>query len=38
MAREVAGLEVDPTDVDINSDYATHSQSRNKSEICDAAR
>ena len=30
MTRELAGLEVDPADVDINSRYAIHSQSRNK--------
>ena len=37
MARELTGLEVDLTDVDINSSYAIHSQSRNKSQIPESA-
>ena len=38
MTRELAGLEVDLTNVDINSGYITYSQVRNKSQIPDAAR
>ena len=38
MTRELAGLEIDLTNVDINSSCATHSQLRNKSQIPDVAR
>ena len=38
MTRELAGLDIGLTSVDINSGYATHSESRNKSQIPDAAR
>ena len=37
MARNLAGLEVDLTNVDITSSYATYSQSEKKSQIPDAA-
>ena len=37
MVRELAALEIDITNVDINSGYATHSQLRYKSQIPAAA-
>ena len=37
MTRELAGLETDLMNVDINSGYATCSQLNNKSQIPDAA-
>ena len=37
MTHELVGLEINLTNVGINSCYATHSQSRNKSQIPDAA-
>ena len=37
MTRELAGLQKDLANVDINSGYATHSQVRNKYQIPDAA-
>ena len=33
MTRELAGLEIDLTNVDINCGHATHSHLRNKSQI-----
>ena len=38
MTRELAGLEVDFSSVDINSSYATNSNLRKKSQITDAAK
>ena len=38
MTRVLAGLKVSLINVYINSGYATHSQSRNKSQIPDVAR
>ena len=38
MTRELIGLEVDLTNVDINSGIVTHSQLTNKSQILEAAR
>ena len=37
MTRELAGLEIVLANVDINSGYATHSLSRNKSQKPNAA-
>ena len=37
MTREVEGLEVDFTSVDINNSYTTCHKSRNKSQIPDTA-
>ena len=38
MTRELAELEVDLTNVDINGGYAIHIQPKNKSQIPDATR
>ena len=38
MIKELVGLEVDLASIDINSSYATHSNSRNKSHIPDASK
>ena len=38
MIRQLVGLKVNLTSVDVNSGCATHSKLRNKSQIPDAAR
>ena len=38
MTRELAGLDIDLTNVDSNSGYATFSELKNKSQVPDVAR